>query len=224
MCDTAVWLENGTIRMQGPVDRVTAAYEEDTVRRSEETEREGNRQRLLQTMQLVAPEEIEDQRTGRFRVRSERSPSVRDSHFVRSLSVGGYGVEGLPVSLDDATAHHEESGSWLDLRGCEWGRLYTRGGVNCRVLAPRTGARKGGHFLAKRPAAAAAVPWNAEVRLISTSLNQSEKLCIEFLNLATVGWEPMTCRGSTGYRRRLGGARMPRGNSCGRRDPAAARG
>ena len=46
ICDTCIWLENGQVRLRGPVETVVRQYEEDILRQQDETLREGNRCRL----------------------------------------------------------------------------------------------------------------------------------------------------------------------------------
>src|SRR5437899_2155333 len=60
ICDTCIWLENGQVRLRGPVETVVRQYEEDILRQQDETLREGNRRRLQAQHRLVTPDDIGD--------------------------------------------------------------------------------------------------------------------------------------------------------------------
>ena len=74
LCNEAIWIENGVIRHKGPTDHVLFKYEEDVVRRQEETQRAGNMRRLKEQLHMVTPEDIGDLDLVRLRLRSEEAP------------------------------------------------------------------------------------------------------------------------------------------------------
>src|SRR5262249_1206844 len=133
MCDRCVWIENGVIRMEGPTETVVRQYEEDTIRRDEETLREGNKRRLEARINLVAPEDIVENDLWRFRVRPTKEPRVTGTHYVKNISVEISGTT-LPMPLEQTDIRRDEVPTALDLLSCEWGRLYHRGADVCRIL------------------------------------------------------------------------------------------
>ncbi|MBU4573227.1 MAG: ABC transporter ATP-binding protein, partial [Desulfarculus sp.] len=60
LCDTAIWLESGGIRLMGPVDYVTAKYDEDMARSDDESVREANIQRVEKSLHFASPDDIPD--------------------------------------------------------------------------------------------------------------------------------------------------------------------
>src|SRR5262249_5874820 len=185
MCDRCVWIENGVIRMEGPTETVVRQYEEDTIRRDEETLREGNKRRLEARINLVAPEDIVENDLWRFRVRPTKEPRVTGTHYVKNISVEISGTT-LPMPLEQTDIRRDEVPTALDLLSCEWGRLYHRGADVCRILNPRTGVRKGGHLLVKR------VKGNSDELPVYITFDvrskDREQLTIDFLDLEKGEW------------------------------------
>lgn len=192
ICDTAIWLENGEIRMSGTVDHVATKYEEDTLRSDEETRREGNMRRIRETMHLVAPEDVSEQSLCRVRIREANEPRVLHTHYIRGLKVVSQGSELSDVPIEHRDIRQTSVQAVLDLSGCEWSRLYSRGGTECRILSPRTGARKGGHILLKRPPELNAEVWHVVLEIEVAETESSHLLCADFLNLRDVTWDMMT--------------------------------
>ena len=96
-------------------------------------------------------------------------------------------TESISVSLD---ADDDQMGAYLDVMGCEWGGIYTRQSQDLRILAHRTGARKGGHFLVKRPANFVAQAWPVEVEWITMSEGSGSELILEYVDLESATWKP----------------------------------
>lgn len=191
LCDTAIWLESGGIRLMGPVDYVTAKYDEDMARSDDESVREANIQRVEKSLQFASPDDIPDPDMVRFRLRAPKDAGAGGVYYVRDLRVRWQDdsrEDYLNVPVDT-----EEQGkaSYIDALGCEWGRLFTKQGIASRMLVSRTGARKGGHFLVRRPEAYAEQPWEVRVDWVALSEDYQPDLVLESIDLMEAAWTPL---------------------------------
>ena len=80
MCDTAIWIESGGIRLMGPVDYVCTKYDEDMARSDDESVRPANIQRVEKNIHLAAPDEIGASDVVRLRLRSPESANLASIH------------------------------------------------------------------------------------------------------------------------------------------------
>src|SRR5437763_16392011 len=88
LCDTCFWLENGQVRLRGPVETVVRQYEEDILRQQDETLREGNRRRLVQQHRLVTPDDIGGGALLRLRIRPEGDdPRITQTHYICDITI-----------------------------------------------------------------------------------------------------------------------------------------
>jgi lipopolysaccharide transport system ATP-binding protein len=186
MCGTCIWIDNGSIRTHGPTDSVLRQYEEDVLRQSEEVNHEGNKRRIEARIAMIAPEDVVEDDLCRFRIRPEHSPQLTTSHYIKAITLTIDGVE-YPVSLGHEDLRRPDVAVTLDLMSCEWGRIFHRKAHQCRLLQARTGARKGGHIILKRPPdLAGEVP----VRLqfdVATDVG-SELLTADILDVEAAEW------------------------------------
>jgi lipopolysaccharide transport system ATP-binding protein len=191
MCDTCVWIENGQVRLKGPVETVVRQYEEDVLRQQDESMREGNRRRLAAQHRIVTPEEIGEEGLFRLRIRPVRDdPRITETHYVRNIVVS-IGQDRFEVPIGVVDIRRDDTRASLDLHSCEWGRISERHGIECRALLPRTGVRKGGHILFKLPEQAAANVQSIEVSLEVSSEGSGEALTIDYVDLESVEWRRM---------------------------------
>lgn len=191
ICDTCIWLENGQIRLHGPVETVVRQYEEDILRQQDETLREGNRRRLQAQHRLVTPDDIGDGGLLRLRIRPEgEDPRITQTHYLRRLTIR-IGDAVTEVPLETADVRRDEVDGALDLYSCEWGRIFDRQGTICRALLPRTGVRKGGHILLKWPHHGGNVSAPLEASFEVLSEGRREVLAMDYLDTAAVSWQPL---------------------------------
>jgi lipopolysaccharide transport system ATP-binding protein len=190
MCDTAIWLESGGIRLMGPVDYVATKYEDDMLRSDDEYVRPANIQRMEKSIHFTSPEEISESDHVQLRLRSSESARGENIHYISEINIYWYlgsQKETISVPLDGT---NDLLPAYLDVMGCEWGRLYSRHGVVSRILAPRTGARKGGHLVVKRPAEFRSQPWPVQVEWTSMSGNGGSDFVLEFIDFQAAMWKP----------------------------------
>ena len=193
-CDTAMWLENGEVRLIGNVEHVVSKYEEDTFRADEETLREGNIRRLRETMHLVSPEDIPEEAVCRIRLRERGATRVHRVHYVRAIYLLDAEGEKTAIPLHHVDFRQPDVQAALDLTGCEWGRLYAKHGEECRMLSPRTGARKGGHLLLKRPTRLGAREWPLRFVVEADIGPDESSLEADLLDPEGPTWHPLTLR------------------------------
>jgi lipopolysaccharide transport system ATP-binding protein len=149
LCETAVWLDDGTIREIGPVDEIGRRYEADFRRQEDETVRAGNVARRARLARRVLPAEVERPDLARVRLIGPDS-RVTDTHYVRSIALD---VDGEPVQVGLEFADIDDEGvvACLDILHSEWGRPHDRKGTPSRVLERSSAALRGGHILIKPP-------------------------------------------------------------------------
>ena len=189
LCDTAIWMENGMIRSMGPTDHIIKLYEEDYRRQEDEATREGNISRKIALGGSAHLSEMDSPKHCRVRLVPDNPNRVlEDTHYVRKVSVMGENVPEQDISLAVRDIRDEETFAALDLLGSEWGRPYTKGNHDCRILSAKTGKQRGGQILLKAPATDSPI-WRLQIRVEACSILNKEKLGIEFLNYQTGNWQ-----------------------------------
>jgi lipopolysaccharide transport system ATP-binding protein len=192
MCDRVVWMQNGSVRRDGPTNDVLSSYELDYRRAEDEALRSQHANRA--STQSTAPTELTDTRHIRFRIVPKVKGPFFSSHYVSQLA----------VCIDDGPPHiaplefSDENGIVaLDILNSEWARLHEKDGVACRGLARIAGRNSGGQFLVTRP--------NGDVRKISLDItlcsdDVREELQLEMLDMASGTWLSITekARNATG--------------------------
>ena len=173
LCDTAVWMDNGSIRDIGPVEEIARRYEADFRRQEDEHVREGNAMRAARQTNTVLPEELGHPDLIRLRLTGPGG-RVHDTHYVRALKLR-LGATIVEVPLEFADIGDEGVVACLDIASSEWGRLHDRQGYLSRTLAPGSSHLRGGHILVRLPLGGAPLePF--ELTVESTSLGASETL------------------------------------------------
>lgn len=189
LCNKVVWMENGAIRLAGPTEHVLSLYEEDYRRREDELTRAGNKARVDELEKYARAEDIVSGDVVKMRLVAAEGGPLHDTHYIRRLMCGDAVSRAViaDVELINVLDHdHDQVG--LDLYNSEWGRVYERHGDNCRILAPRTGKSRGGHFTVP-VLSACSVPALIQVELESQSLFGRERLAVEYLNYETGEWD-----------------------------------
>ncbi|MES2949221.1 MAG: polysaccharide ABC transporter ATP-binding protein [Pseudomonadota bacterium] len=154
LCNKAVWMENGSIRMSGRIDQVLKCYEEDARRAEDEAVRAVNAKKSKERLDgnLISDRDLV---TSLWTLRLIHSLSTKNSaatYFVRKISVAVEGSEFVDLSLQHGAPTQVGGLSIrVDLLDSAWGRLYERNGFTCRVLTPRTGKSHGGRIVFDHP-------------------------------------------------------------------------
>lgn len=189
LCNKAVWIESGMVRLYGSVEYVTKQYEEDLMKSDDVVTRKDNRNKLNRNKYFVTAEDIVDQVYVRVRLNRPSISNCKSSeYYVRDVYVmwGHQDENKITIPLDYIP---NEDISKLDIMGSEWGRLYSLKGQTSRILAPRTGARRGGHMLIKRPSELQCSVWDIKICWVANS-NAKEDLVLETIDLDEGKWVP----------------------------------
>lgn len=146
LCTRVLWLDQGTIRMDGAPDQVLKAYEEDYRRQEDIATREGNRNLSIITAGEVEEDDLADQDLWRLRLVGPEGKRFSDVHYISRISVE---IEGSTREVDLSRIDTDKPGpgeARLDLLESEWGRFHDHQGVKCRMLTALTGRKKGGRI------------------------------------------------------------------------------
>ncbi len=179
LCDTAIWLDGGVVRMMGSAPEVVGAYEKETQEYSDTLVRSGNR--LIaetQSSKGISLGKIEaTKRIFRIVPTNLNSKTFTDTHFVKGIKVLS-GVSSAAVELDSFSS--------------EWGGLYNRDGEDCRLLSARSGRKRGGHVIFDTSAFASSDA-NIAISFESKSIRDNEVLGVEVFDFKALTWIRLDC-------------------------------
>ena len=193
LCDTVIWLENGSIRKMGATEEICREYEEDYTKKRDASERPGNIARQ-KTLRLGAVN-IDSSDSGIQRLRivpQGYEKEFSDIHYIRNiqLHLGDDPPIELPLEL---TSPNHEKPACLDVLESEWGRLYNRYGEDCRILFCNSGKAHGGHLLFHLTGISLACREIAiSCSLLVSSRNGTEKLSLEYFDYRIASWRRIT--------------------------------
>jgi lipopolysaccharide transport system ATP-binding protein len=188
MCDRAIWMQNGEIRMDGDVQSVVAQYELDYRRAEDESIRSKQIAQSASVDFLPLPEDIAAGAM-RLRIVSDNPRRFLTTHYVREIS---YQVNGglrhrLPLEAPGLTPGLIGG---LDSLASEWGRVHERRGSVCRILQKTSGRSPGGHFVIPAEAIEAEAGGSPclDFRIEATAETPGEELCLEYLDVKQGRW------------------------------------
>jgi len=185
MCERGVWIQNGAVRMDGPIADVLGAYETDIRRADDEAMRRNGAFAGISRAPDVS--EITDASMLRVRVVPRSYAPFYATHYIARIGVGFDGRAPAEIPLEP---EREAAGRLqrLDVTASEWGRLHEKGGRVCRTLARIVGRNHGGQILVPRPPAGGG---ELTVELEFASTDPREELQAEFLDMAIGVWRPL---------------------------------
>ena len=190
MCDSAIWLQHGSIRLTGDVDYVLRQYQLDYRRAEDENTRSRNKAAAETMSAIASPDELGSSHQIRFRIVPDTTGRFAATHFVRAIELDGVDPAGrVSVPLDRRRADGESATAVLDTDASEWGRLHERSGQLSRVLSRTNGRSPGGHFLVTVPGAERAIDY--AVRLSAESEPDTEQLALQALDPSSGIWRPV---------------------------------
>jgi lipopolysaccharide transport system ATP-binding protein len=180
MCDRAIWMQNGTVRLDGELGYVLRQYELDFKKAEDEVQRA--RQKSLS---LVSPDELVGLDESRFRIVPKVGGHFFSSHFIQTIRIRRSSSVTDELPLDIVNISTEGA---LDVFGSEWGRLHEHIGQSCRILTRVTGRNHGGQFVLKMEQMANRERIEIEVE---SSRNESEPLSVQMLDMQTGTWKAL---------------------------------
>ncbi|MEI8394546.1 MAG: ABC transporter ATP-binding protein [Rhodospirillaceae bacterium] len=183
LCNRAIWIDKGGIRMDGLTRDVLKAYEEDYRRQEDQVTRSGNSEHAHQTFFLSTIDDMRDSSEyWCLRIRPDTGKVFRDIHYVSMIDVRVAEIQ-MSASLELGNSTDIR----LDILGTEWGRYYEHRGRPCRVLSATADKRKGGHLSVRKPRDIVdGTP--VTVELTTQSAANLEYLIIEILDEKTGDW------------------------------------
>ena len=190
MCDSAIWMQHGSIRLMGDVDYVMRQYELDYRRVEDENLRAGNKAAAETMATIASPDELGSSHQVRFRIVPDTGSRFAATHFVRGIELDGVDPAGrISIPLDRRVHDGESATALLDTDASEWGRLHERAGQLSRMLARTNGRSPGGHFVVTLPAAERAV--DCALRVAVESEPDTEELSLQLLDPSKGEWRPV---------------------------------
>lgn len=189
LCNKVIWMENGAIRMAGPTEHILSLYEEDYRRREDELMRAGNKAKAGEMERFASAEDIVSGDVVRMRLVAATDGPFHDTHYIRLLKCSDAASHAVIADVELINAFdHDDRHVGLDLYNSEWGRVYERHAFNCRMLAPRTGKSRGGHFAIQMPPECGDGT-QIHIEVESQGLSGGECLAVEYLSYHTGSWE-----------------------------------
>jgi ABC-type polysaccharide/polyol phosphate transport system ATPase subunit len=201
LCNKVIWMQNGSIRMQGDADFVLKQYELDFRKSEDESLRTKHIAASAQRAAAVSPDEAPNAENLRFRIVARDSRYFSATHFVRSIQIHGVGPDPIQVPMELADLSNQDQTAILQVMRSEWGRLHERNGNLSRLLTRSTGRQLGGHFTIRLPSKFLASNIDLRFEIESSCTDEREHLSIEALDMIDGCWRAMTALG----RHRLGG-------------------
>jgi lipopolysaccharide transport system ATP-binding protein len=188
MCDKVVWMQNGSVRMEGEASYVLGQYELD-FRKSEDESLRRQQGNGKSRIAMAAPDELVETGQMRLRVVPKAGGHFFATHYVRSIRVGGIEPKLLEVPLELVDSSSPDVAAGLDLLSSEWGRMHERGGHECRALARTAGRNLGGQFVVGAKLAPSQLHLDFEVEVVASSTDAREKLTVEMLDSGDGTWK-----------------------------------
>jgi lipopolysaccharide transport system ATP-binding protein len=188
LCNTAIWIQNGTIREMGAAEQVLKNYELDYRRTEDEALREVNRATSLIRRRNVMVDDLVDCGLCKLRLVPNSGDHFTETHFVRTISIAGLTSEVANVPLEIVDMRKQEIAAGLDLLDSEWGRMHSRGGHECRMLGRMSGRNPGGHIVVRNPVTEPGAEAHVDVAVEAMSVPGTETLSLELLDMRVGQW------------------------------------
>jgi len=212
LCNTALWLEKGTVRMIGEAGYVCTQYEEDYQNNQTIQQKEKNKVKYLGYARDGVNAEHLDSHNCLVRIVPDNdTKSYKDVHYVRSVSIKTEDMPSKVINLEPD--HSDQNTCKLDLLGSEWGRVYYRNGVLTRALSYQTGKMRGGILLCNvDDYGDSSAEVSCGVSFETASISSNEILGLDYFDLNTQSWVSSNCSYqdlSDGWRRYTGTFKLP---------------
>jgi lipopolysaccharide transport system ATP-binding protein len=191
ICSKAIWMEDGTIRLQGEVGYVCSKYEEDYQQKRIENERSGNIEKNRSRVFNILSDDTATIESYRLRLIPDRSKkSVLSDHYIRNIELT-YGDTVYSIPLEIVESKQLDTLAYLDVTGSQWGRMHTKASQLTRILTTQGRAKTGGHVvLNPQRAAVNSDVWAFCLSFDHLSSDLSNCLAVEMLDCEIIEWIP----------------------------------
>ena len=188
MCDRVVWIQNGTVRLEGEAGYVLKQYELDFRKAEDEQLRASHAVASSAQRALPHLDQMTEDSFFHLRIVASNGGTFSDTHFIKSIQYEWENGEKGEIPLDWVDQNESDFSGGIDTLNCEWGRLHEHSGVLCRILTRSTGRHPGGQFLVRVPEELKNTKNDAKIKISYTSSAKSENLVIEYLDLQNGSW------------------------------------
>ena len=191
MCNRVVWIQNGSVRLEGEANYVLGQYELDYRKLEDIALRSRVAEATATQRKKVAPDEVPKAGQVRFRIVPTTGGYFFATHYLRAIRVRSQRSDPIPLPLELINTEASDASGALDVLSSEWGRVQERGGHVCRALSRNTGRNYGGQFFVHLSQSDDQVCTEFEVELEAATTNSRESLTLEVLDMATGSWVPL---------------------------------
>ena len=197
MCDTVIWIQNGSVRMHGAAAQVLTQYELD-YRRTEDT--------VLRTKHIASsairqvtplPGELAADQTVRLRIVRKGGGQFSTAHYVRGIEIRGLAAEPVAVPLEFMSAAPPQGSAVLDVLESEWGRIHDRRGEVCRQIMRMPSRNAGGQILLTLDPQRHSDALDLMISIEAAAGNDQERLTLEYLDIGQAKWAECPAAGET---------------------------
>jgi energy-coupling factor transporter ATP-binding protein EcfA2 len=188
MCDTVVWLQNGSVRLKGEASYVLRQYELDFRRLEDLTMRSRQSEAALGRSTTAAPDEVKQTSQVRFRIGPTKGGQLFATHYVRAIRVTPDQSVPIEIPLELADPDAIDNNGALDVLSSEWGRIQERAGYICRILSRNSGRNSGGQFVTRLSPCGLPVRTAFELEIEAATTDVREALALDMLDMRTGSW------------------------------------
>jgi lipopolysaccharide transport system ATP-binding protein len=191
LCDKALWLDQGTMRMFGPVKEVVASYEEFNKKREDNTTRAGNIIKNIEQQQRVQHHNFDDYNYLRFRIMPQNRKKFCDLHYISHILFESEN-KSYEIPFETQANDMGSSEAFIDLFDSQWGQYYEKDGKSTRLLKNyNSSLLKGAHFSIRKWDSTIFNDYPFSLKINYHSEHQLEDLSIEYLDEKEAQWVPL---------------------------------
>jgi len=191
LCNSAIWIENGSIRLQGEVGYVCTQYEKDYQKNQIVHTKEKNKVKHIKfSVQDIETKIIKESRLILRIIPQNPNKRFKDIHFIKNieLKINDNEIIQVPLELID----NPDNNCHLDVLNSEWGRMYEREGSLCRTLSYISGKMRGGIiFIDNYKDSVGTLSISISFDNINTNI--LEYLNLDYYNYKSQKWEEALC-------------------------------
>lgn len=188
MCDTAIWIQSGSVRMHGTAAQVLTLYEldyrrtEDAVMRSKHIARSAVRSSAPLPGELAADQSI------RLRIARKGGGHFATAHYVSAMTIGGLTDAPVSVPIELADSAAPQTPAYFDILESEWGRIHERRGQLCRQIVRMPSRNAGGQVVITPEPVSHRDSLDLSVAFDASTDDARERLTLEFLDIGLAKW------------------------------------
>lgn len=189
LCNKALWLDHGALRMFGPTKDVVTAYEEDSKKRQDITSRAASIKTHAEKLTRVQEKEFNDPNYWRFRIVPTKGTKFSDKHYIHKI-IATVGKKRMEVSLkkeDGDTLRNKLTK--VDFFNSQWGASYKRNEEETREITNSSSSfLTGAQFSIRKPSTSPQDIFDLTIEIIYCSEHNIEDIKLEYLDEENARW------------------------------------